>query len=313
MDHTRRAFLKGVVGGGAALLTLSHPNPASAAVPALGGNPDQFGVLVDTTLCIGCRRCEWACKEWNKLPNQKSLKEYEKDTAVFNSYRGTNADTYTVVNRFNNPLDVSKPVYVKKQCMHCCEPACASSCFVQAFTKETQGAVIYNPGVCVGCRYCMAACPFYIPAYQYDNAWTPEITKCTFCFDRIAREGGVPACVAVCPVGVMTFGKRSDLIELGQKKIRDGLGKYVDHIYGEREVGGTCWMYLASVPFDTIGFRTDLGNEPIPALSKMFMSIASPMYIVFPALAVGLYSFSTRREQICKQEIELALKKKEGK
>ena len=313
MDGKRRTFLKGLLGGGATALALGFPEPAGAALPTLRGYPDQFGVLVDTTLCIGCRRCEWACKEWNKLPNQKSLKEYEKDTSVFNSLRRTAADTYTVVNRFDNPRDLSRPVYVKRQCMHCSEPACASSCFVQAFTKEPQGAVIYNPGVCVGCRYCLAACPFYIPAYQYYDAWTPQVTKCTFCFDRIVKEGGVPACVGICPVGVMTFGKRSDLIELAHKRIRDSSGIYVDHVYGEKEVGGTCWMYLSAVPFDRIGFRTDLGEEPIPTLSKAFLSVASPMYIVFPALAVGLYTFTRRAERIGKEEMEATLKKKEGK
>ncbi len=313
MDEKRRAFLKSVLGGGAATLAFGLLEQAGATVPALSGYPDQFGVLVDTTLCIGCRRCEWACKEVNKLPNEKSLKDYEKDRSVFNSLRRTTADTYMVVNRFENPLDASKPIYVKKQCMHCNEPACASSCFVQAFTKEPQGAVLYNPNVCVGCRYCMAACPFYIPAYQYYNPWTPKVTKCTFCFDRTVKEGGVPACVAMCPLGTMTFGKRSDLIELAQKKIRDGSGKYVDHIYGQNEVGGTCWMYLSAVPFDKIGFRTDLGTEPAPTLAKAFLSVASPMYIVFPALAVGLYSLAKRRDQLGKKEIDEALKKKEGK
>jgi len=313
MKTDRRTFLKVITGSGIAALALGSPVEVVADVWNLPGYPDQFGVLVDTTVCIGCRRCEWACKEQNKLPNQRPLREYEKDQTVFRKVRRTHADVYTVVNRFQNPRDSSRPIYVKKQCMHCCEPACASSCFVQAFTKEPQGAVVYNPGVCVGCRYCMAACPFNIPAFQYYNAWTPEVTKCTFCFDRTAKEGGIPACAAICPLGVMTFGKRRDLIELAQKKIRDNRGRYVDHIYGEHEVGGTCWMYLASVPFDMIGFSTDLGKEPIPVLSKTFLSVASPMYIVFPALAVGLYSFAKRREQICRQQIELALKKKEAK
>ena len=313
MNEKRRAFLKGVLGGGSAMLALGFPQPAGASPSTLRGYPDQFGVLVDTTLCIGCRRCEWACQDWNKLPNQRTLKEYEKDVSVFNNYRRTTADTYTVVNRFNNPLDASKPIYVKKQCMHCVEPACASSCFVDAYTKEPRGAVLYDSSVCVGCRYCMAACPFSIPAYQYSQAWTPNITKCTFCFDRTSKDGGIPACVAICPMGVMTFGRRSDLIELAQKKVQDGMGRYVDQIYGAHEVGGTCWMYLASVPFNRIGLRTDLGNEPVPALSKMFLSVASPMYIVFPALAIGLYRFSKRRDQISREEIEAALKKKEGR
>jgi hypothetical protein len=111
----------------------------------------------------------------------------------------------------------------------------------------------------------------------------------------------------------MTFGKRTDLIEVAHKKIRDDPGKYVNHVYGEHEVGGTCWMYLSSVPFDMIGFRTDLGNEPIPKLSKTFLSVASPMYIVFPALAIGLYNFAKRREQIIRQETEATLEKREGK
>ncbi|MGC8658361.1 MAG: 4Fe-4S dicluster domain-containing protein, partial [Desulfomonilaceae bacterium] len=289
------------------------PAGARASMGELPGLPNQFGVLVDTTVCVGCRRCEWACKEWNKLPNQFSMTEYEKNQAVFEKYRRTRDDTYTVVNRFENPVDPSKPIYVKKQCMHCYEPACASSCFVQAFTKRPLGAVTYNPDVCVGCRYCMAACPFEIPAYQYYNAWTPKVTKCTFCFDRISREGGVPACVGICPVETMTFGKRSDLIELAHKKILDSPGRYVNHVYGENEVGGTSWMYLAAVPFNQIGFRTDLGTTPIPTLSKSFLTAASPIYLIVPALAVGLYTFSKRRDTICKEEIKQALKKKEGK
>ncbi len=314
MDADRRAFLKVLAGAGmATALGLDMPASASADGDALPGYPDQFGVLVDTTVCIGCRRCEWACKEWNKLPNEKSLRDYEKDQTVFSKLRRTHADTYTVVNRFANPLDASKPIYVKKQCMHCYEPGCASSCFVKAFTKQSVGAVTYDASLCVGCRYCMAACPFDIPAYQYYDAFTPQVTKCTFCFDRIVKEGGVPACVGMCPVETMTFGKRTDLIDLGHKKIRDNPGRYVNHVYGEREVGGTSWLYLSSVPFNMIGFRTDLGTVPIPTLSKPFLSLVSPVFIVIPALAMGIYSFKKRRDQLTAEEIKKALEKKEGK
>jgi formate dehydrogenase iron-sulfur subunit len=312
MDEKRRRFLRTLAGAGVASVTLAGSEPGMASQATLAGYPNQYGVLVDTTLCIGCRRCEWACKEWNKLPNQKSLSEYEKDRDVFKEARRTQADTYTIVNSYPNPRDPSKPIYVKKQCMHCLEPACASSCFVQAFTKRSVGAVTYNPDVCVGCRYCMAACPFEVPAYEYYDPFTPKVTKCTFCFDRIKKEGVVPACVAVCPVEVMTFGKREDLVELAHKKIMDNPGKYVNHVYGEHEVGGTCWMYLSSVPFEQIGFRTDLGSTPIPKLSKLFLTVASPMYIVFPALALGIYSFTKRREALNKKEIAEAAKKKEG-
>jgi Fe-S-cluster-containing dehydrogenase component len=298
------AGVAGVLGGQA---------PALAANHGLSGYPDQFGVLIDTTVCIGCRRCEWACKEWNKLPNQKPLKEYENDQNVFQKVRRTRDDTYTVVNRFPNPLDPSRPIFVKKQCMHCFEPGCASSCFVKAFTKQSVGAVTYDASLCVGCRYCMAACPFDIPAYQYYNAFTPQVTKCTFCFDRITKEGGVPACVGICPVEAMTFGRRADLADLAHKKIADNPGKYVNHVYGEHEVGGTAWMYLSAVPFNLIGFRTDLGTTAVPTLGKPFLSLVAPVFITIPALCMGFYSFKQRRDRLAEEDIRKALEKKEGK
>lgn len=314
MDQSRRNFLKGLVaaGAGASILGSTGEASAGATTAALPGYPDQYGVLVDTTLCIGCRRCEWACKEWNKLPNQMPAEEYLKDRSVFDSVRRIPTDAYTVVNRFPDPRDSSKPIYVKIQCMHCYEPACASSCFVKAFTKTPTGAVIHHPELCVGCRYCMAACPFMVPGYQYDDPWTPEVTKCTFCFDRIKKDGRPPACVAACPEEVMTFGRREDLIELGHKKIRDNPYRYVDHVYGENEVGGTSWMYLSPVPFDKIGFRMDLGTVPIPTLSKPFLSLVSPVFIVIPALSMGLYSFKKRRDREIAEELKKAAEKKEG-
>jgi len=313
MKTDRRTFLKVITGSGIAALALGSPVEAVADVWNLPGYPDQFGVLVDTTVCIGCRRCEWGCKEQNKLPNQRPLREYEKDQTVFQKVRRTHADVYTVVNRFQNPRDSSRPIYVKKQCMHCYEPGCASSCFVKAFTKRSEGAVTYDASLCVGCRYCMAACPFDIPAYQYYDPFTPEVTKCTFCFDRIRAQGGVPACVEICPVETMTFGKRTDLIELAHKKIRDNPGRYVNHVYGETEVGGTSWMYLSAVPFNMIGFRTDLGTVPIPTLGRPFLSLVAPVFIAIPALCMGFYSFKKRRDRLEIEEIRKALEKREGK
>ncbi|MCA1961208.1 MAG: 4Fe-4S dicluster domain-containing protein [Desulfomonile sp.] len=312
MRADRRDFLKLLVGTGI-ITAFGSVEQAEADIANLPGYPNQFGVLVDTTVCIGCRRCEWACKQWNKLPNRKDLSEYEKDQSVFRTIRRTQADTYTVVNRFENPRDPSKPIYVKKQCMHCYEPGCASSCFVKAFTKQSVGAVTYDASLCVGCRYCMAACPFDIPAYQYDDPFTPEVTKCTFCFDRISKEGCVPACVGICPVEAMTFGRRTDLIDLAHKKIRDNPDRYVNHVYGENEVGGTSWMYLSAVPFNRIGFRTDLGTVPIPTLGKPFLSLVAPVFITIPALAMGFYSFKKRRDKLAEEEIRKILEKKEGK
>ncbi|NWF75621.1 MAG: 4Fe-4S dicluster domain-containing protein [Nitrospirae bacterium] len=262
---------------------------------------DRYGVLVDTTRCIGCRRCEWACNEWNKNPN-RPIQEFEASVSqtdsVFNHIRRMHAQNFTVVNRYYSPKD-GKPIYVKRQCMHCEEPGCLSACFVDAFRKTSEGSVLYNPGVCIGCRYCMIACPFDVPAYEYNEPLNPQVTKCTMCYDRITTEGVVPACVEICPAEVMTFGKRSELIKLAHERIRNNPGKYVEHVYGEREVGGTCWLYLSSVPFNQIGFKTDIGETPIPKTSKGYLFAVKMFEIVgaWPLVFGAYYAISKARKK----------------
>jgi formate dehydrogenase beta subunit len=259
-------------------------------------NTSGYGVLVDTTSCIGCRRCEWACNEWNRNPN-KPLKSFE-EKKVFEQIRRTHAETFTVVNRYSASKG-QNPVYVKKQCMHCEDPACLSACFVHAFQKDSCGAVVYNPDVCVGCRYCMVACPFDIPAYEYDEPITPRVMKCTFCFDRITKEGHVPACVKMCPTETLRFGKREDLIRLAHERIMKNPRKYVNHLYGEHEVGGTSWLYLSGVPFDQIGFRTDIGKRPIPDTSKGYLFTVKTFEIIaaWPLVFGAFYALSRLRRK----------------
>ncbi len=276
---------------------------------------ERLGVLVDTTVCIGCRRCEWACNEWNKNPN-RPIKEFEasiyQKESVFNTVRRMHAENFTVVNRFISSKD-GTPIYVKRQCMHCEEPGCLSSCFVDAYRKTKIGPVLYNPGVCIGCRYCMLACPFDVPAYEYNEPLNPQVTKCTLCFDRIS-QGSVPACVEICPAQVMTFGKRSDLINLAHKRIIDNPDKYVDHVYGEHEVGGTSWLYLSSVPFDQIGFKTDLAETPIPKLSKGYLFGVKMFEIVgaWPLVFGAYYAISKARKKVRESHETSAEQKGEG-
>jgi len=158
------------------------------------------------------------------------------------------------VNRYANAADPTKPTYVKINCLHCNEPACASACIVGALRKQPNGAVIYEPWKCMGCRYCMVACPFQIPTYEYDNPLTPQVRKCTFCFERTGTNGQVPACVKICPNDALIYGKRSELLRIAHERIRSRPEVYVDHVYGEHEAGGTSWMYLASSPFEQLGF-----------------------------------------------------------
>ncbi|MBM3324599.1 MAG: 4Fe-4S dicluster domain-containing protein [Calditrichaeota bacterium] len=297
MTITRRDFLKATgIAGATGLLSIPTVAQAQEFFP---GWPDRYGVLNDCTLCIGCRRCEEACNRVNGNPPPKVPLD---DKSVFNTVRRTDAKNFTVVNRFPNPNRDKPPIYVKRQCMHCNEPACASACLVAAFSKTAAGAVLYNSKVCIGCRYCMTACPFYVPSYEYDSPYTPRVVKCTMCYDRITREGKLPGCVEACPVEALTFGKRSDLIRIARERILRNPDKYVDHIYGEHEVGGTSWMYLSGVPFDKIGFRTDLGITPYPELTRGFLSAVPLVLTLWPVFFTGVYMFSRRREQIAKTE-----------
>lgn len=293
----RREFLKRAACiSGAAMI-----GRREASAKEAHGHSEGYGILVDTTFCIGCRRCEWACNEWNKNPN-KPIKDFE-DKTVFETLRRTHAATFTVVNRFNPDGD-NMPVYVKKQCMHCDNPACLSACFVDAFRKTEKGAVLYNPDVCVGCRYCMVACPFDIPAYEYNEPFTPKVTKCTFCFDRISEEGRVPACVQICPTETLIYGRRQDLLTLAHERIRNNPRRYINHVYGEHEVGGTSWMYLSSVPFEKIGLRTDLGRKPIPDMSKgfLFMTKVFEVIAAWPLVFAAFYALSKIKERYHKPE-----------
>lgn len=274
MKPDRRDFLKhvgflGAVGTGAIgparqALASAH----AAASETHGGhytgpaNPD--GVLVDLSVCIGCRLCEHACKKANGI-EPGSVESYD-DQSIFKTKRRPEPDSFTVLNSWNVPQESSGPVYAKLNCVHCNYSACVSACIVGALTKEENGAVTYDAWKCIGCRYCMVACPFQIPAYSYEDALTPQVRKCQFCHHRTIK-GELPGCVEACPRQAMTFGKRNDLIAMAHARIEKDPDQYVDHVYGEHEVGGTSWMYISKIPFEQAGFLT-LGATPPPALTE---------------------------------------------
>ncbi|MDF1535174.1 MAG: 4Fe-4S dicluster domain-containing protein [bacterium] len=292
---TRRKFLSvSLAGAAAGTFTLS-----GKAIGAAGftGYPDGMGVLVDLTRCIGCRTCEAACNEEQKLPAPAVPFD---DHSVFDELhhggtqkRRTDENAFTVVNRYEAGKE-GQPAYRKIQCNHCNEPACLTSCFVNAYTKTKEGAVIYNSKVCVGCRNCMVACPFRIPAYSYSSAFNPVIRKCIFCYDTRLKFGRPPACVEACPQEVLTFGHRKNLIKVAYERIRVNPGRYVGHLYGENEVGGTSWMYLSGVPFEEVGFDTTLQKEPILANAQAFLSNVPMVLSIWPALFLGFHRLATR-------------------
>lgn len=298
MSITRRQFM-GWMGAGAAAgaATLSGRKAQAASNKHFTGRPGSKGVLHDVTRCIGCRQCETACNKVNELPAPQTPFD---DLKVLDISRRTDAETYTVVNRFDTASGGASQ-FVKKQCNHCLEPACASACFVKAFSKSETGAVVYDASVCVGCRYCMVACAFNIPAYEYDEPLTPRVTKCTLCQPRI-EKGLLPGCVESCPKEALTFGTREDLIKIAQERIRKHPERYVDHIYGEHEMGGTSWLYLSSVPFGEIGLREDLGVASAPSLTSGPLA-AVPMVVgLWPVLLTGIYAVSKRKDKVAAEE-----------
>jgi len=295
MSISRRRFLKCMTAAGAAVAV---PEMATGAGGDFSGHPDSSGVLHDTTLCIGCRLCEKACNEVNSFP---APAEPFEDMTVLENRRRTDDKTYTVVNRYEVDGYAKSPVFSKFQCNHCLEPACLSSCFVAAYTKSPEGAVVYDPSLCVGCRYCIVACPFDVPAYEYDDPLEPKVMKCTLCHPRLL-EGKLPSCVESCPQEALVFGKRSDLIALARERIRRQPDRYVDHIYGEHEMGGTSWLYISGAPFEEIGFRTDLGTTPAPKLTSGALASVPIIIGLWPALLGGIYAITRSKERVVAQE-----------
>jgi formate dehydrogenase iron-sulfur subunit len=284
MKLSRRNFLKVAGATGSAGLVAGLPTRARGAAAPAGD--EESAVLVDTTLCVGCRGCEAACSEANRLPDPPA------GDAVFETRRDTSQKAFTVVNRFEGR---DTPRYVKRQCMHCVSPACASACPVRALDKLPSGPVVYNKERCMGCRYCMVACPFDVPKYEYEKTF-PYVRKCTFCAERQA-EGKAPACASVCPSGALTFGKRGQLLDLAKTRIYQAPDRYVHHVFGEHEAGGTNWMYISDLQFEQLAMNTAVLDKPYPDLVKGALGVPPFVMTLWPPLLMGIYAFSKRREQ----------------
>ncbi len=282
----RRDLLKtmGVAAGTALVGGGLRAEDASAAAPAT----EPVGILVDTTKCIGCRTCEWACADAHKDAGL----EFPEDVD-FSVVRTTSEKQWTVVNRYETEKGI---IYAKTQCMHCLSPACASACLTRAMHKNTnpEGPVTWTADRCMGCRFCMVSCPFDMPKFEYHKA-VPRIQKCVMCAERLA-EGKKPACVENCPAGALTFGRRADLVEQAKQRIYSEPDKYVHEVYGEHEAGGTNWLYLASVPFEQLGFRTNLGETPYPMYTREFLYSVPFVEILVPTFMLAL-SAATKREE----------------
>ncbi len=218
----------------------------------------HFGILTDVTRCIGCEQCVAACKKANRTGEDEPW-PWQGDPSGLSSTRWT-----TVV---RGP----RGRFVREHCRHCLEPACASACPVGALHKSPQGPVVYDPSICLGCRYCMMACPFRFTRYEWESA-APRVRKCFMCYDAImAGTQSQPACTGACPTQATVFGERDALLAEARRRIRENPGRYIDHIWGEHEVGGTSVLYISDVDLDHAGWPTDLRDAPYPELTSPAM------------------------------------------
>lgn len=271
--------------------------------------------LIDITKCIGCRACQVACKQWNERDGEETQLQ---DYMGFQNPAALSAKTLTLITFHEIPNEQAPGglnyLFTMRRCLHCLEPACASACPTTALAAQPDGPVSYDPDKCIGCRYCVWACPWSVPTAQWDSL-APKIQKCTHCADRadqppaLNRNGValteaeieqhkenivVPACVKACPADALRFGERKEMLQEAQTRISSHPDKYVDHIYGEKEAGGTSVLYLSSVPFEKLGFPA-VGDKSFPNYSKTALSAVPPAVLAVGALLGSFYTLFKRR------------------
>jgi len=266
---SRRTFLRAsaAIAGAAAI-----PEPVSASHPSPSYD-EADAKLYDATKCIGCRACGRRCREYNELePDVK-----EQDGIKWDMPKKLGANNFMVLQLYQGQTDADtgKPdewSFIKRNCMHCNVPACATACPVGALRKTDNGPVEYIESLCIGCRYCMLACPYEVPRYEWLDRM-PRVRKCTLCLE----------CVEVCPTGALKAGKRKDLIAEAHQRIEEDPERYVSHVYGEHDAGGASFLILAGVPHDKLG---------LPKLATSVRShYADPLMHSLPGWIVGLGLF----------------------
>jgi formate dehydrogenase iron-sulfur subunit len=247
----------------------------------------NMAILIDVTKCIGCEECVDACREANGLPKEKPWRWVERIDDLSSA-------RWTTVDRMRTE---SGDRFVKRQCLHCTDPSCVSVCIVGAMKKTPEGPVVYDEDVCIGCRYCMIACPWEIPRYSWEDR-VPYIQKCNMCYERVLKEGKVPACVEACPTKATIFGDRDELLAEAGRRIASEPDKYVNKIWGAKEVGGTSVLYVSDVELKLTGLDAPVvDTQPIPHRTT---KILHQMPLVFTGMAVvmgGIYWIIKRRQQ----------------
>jgi len=280
MSISRRSLLKRLAAGGAAAAVA----PATALAGSAKARPDDaVGLLYDATRCIGCKACMHACREANGLAPAARDGKWDDATSL-------NASAKNVITFYHGADGRSS--FMKMQCMHCVDPACASVCMLGALHKGARGVVEYDADACVGCRYCQVACPFNVPAFEWQSA-TPKVVKCELCRNRLA-QGKIPACAEICPRQAVIFGSYKDLLREAHERLAAEPKRYLPKVYGEKDGGGTQVLYLsaAGISFEQLGLPA-LGEKSVPSLPEtiqhtIYKGFIAPV-VLYGALAAVVF------------------------
>jgi formate dehydrogenase iron-sulfur subunit len=243
-------------------------------------------ILVDVTRCTGCERCVDACVEKNGTDPVKAQID-----------RLVSADGLSE-NRLLSVPQVAAGRFSRLSCMHCLEPSCVSACLVGGITKTPEGPVVYDPEKCIGCRYCMLACPFHVPRYEWGET-TPFMRKCDMCADRQA-EGREPACVEACPNEALRFGERDDLLREAHELIDRHRGAYLPRVWGEHEFGGTSVLYMSDVDLGAMGWPGPR-TAPIPSLTEPLIAKTPFVGLSVAAGLLGINWVIRRRMRLARE------------
>ena len=254
--------------------------------------------LIDMTKCTGCRGCMVSCKQWNQLKAEETTfftgEGYQNPPAM-------SEFTYTRIKfRDYQKNGQNEFAFYKEMCMHCNDAACVSVCPVGAFVKTEEGPVIYKEKTCIGCRFCMIACPFGVPTYEWSKAF-PLVRKCTGCYSRV-KEGLNPACVTACPTAI-TYGPRDKMIKEAERRLAAYPDRYLQKVYGKDEAGGTCVIYLTALPFDELGFKP-VTMRALPSYTWQALRFVPGIFLTVGGTLSAISWFQHRKGKVKEAEEE---------
>jgi formate dehydrogenase iron-sulfur subunit len=248
----------------------------------------SFAILTDVTRCIGCEECVAACKKANHTGDDDAPWKWQGGAEELSSTRWTT-------------IALTEGRYVRVQCRHCLDPACAAACPVGALHTTESGAVAYDAAICMGCRYCLLACPFRLTRYEWDSP-VPRVRKCILCYDAIvAGRLTQPACTSACPTEATVFGERDALLAEAHRRIGAEPGKYVPHVWGEHEVGGTSVLYISDVELTAAGWPARLPDHAVPELATRVLGTVPATFLTVGAAMAGIHWVVRRRDRLAEE------------